>query len=209
MNKVMVNKLEKRILDISYKKGLTHIGSCLTSVRLLDAIYQSKEKDDIVILSSGHAGLALYVILEKYLGKNAEELVDKHGTHPNRDIEDGIVCSTGSLGQGLPIAVGMAIANPKRNVYVLTSDGEMAEGSMWEALRIAAERRLENLRITVNANGYGAYGKIDEDWLDLRMQYFYPSLVQKTNLYRFPGCLQGLDGHYHALSKEDYEAYMG
>src|SRR5512137_2607124 len=132
------NALEQRILDISKKKGLTHISSCLITVNYLDYIYATKLPQDKVVLSNGHAGLALYVILEKYEKKDAEKLYDKHGTHPNRDVKDGIWVSTGSLGQGLPIALGMALGDPKHDVYCVTSDGEWAEGSMWEALTIAA-----------------------------------------------------------------------
>lgn len=204
---IMLNKLERRIIDISYKLGLSHIGSCLSAVRLIDQIYLVKKPSDIFVLSSGHAALALYVVLEKFEGKNAEELYAKHGTHPNRDLDDKIWVSTGSLGQGLPIAVGMALADKTRDVYVMTTDGEMAEGSCWEALRIASEQRIENLKITVNANGYGAYGKVDADLLDIRMQYFYPSLVIQTNTYSYPDYLQGVDAHYHKLTKEQYEAF--
>lgn len=200
-----MNELEKRILEISYKYKLSHIGSCLTAVNLIDSIYSVKKPSEPFVLSQGHAGLALYVVLEKREGKDAERLWKKHGTHPNRDLKDGIWCSTGSLGQGLPIAVGMAMADRKRNVYVLSSDGEMAEGSCWEALKIAADQRLENLRITVNANGYTALGKCDPALLDLRLQYFYPSLVIKTNLFAFPGWLQGLEGHYKVMNKGEYE----
>ena len=200
-----MNDLEKRIIEISYRHKLGHIGSCLASVNIIDGIYQVKKPDEPFILSNGHAGLALYIVLEKYEGKDAEKLWKKHGTHPNRDLKDGIWCSTGSLGQGLPIAVGMALANRKRNVYVLTSDGEMNEGSCWEALRIASEQRLENLRISVVGNGYSALGKTDVDLLDLRMQYFYPSLMVKTDLFDFPEWLQGLEGHYRVMTKEEYE----
>ena len=202
--KTIMNKLERRIVDISYKKGLSHIGSCLTAVKLIDSIYLSKTKDDIFILSSGHAALALYVVLEKMEKADAEALFDKHGVHPNRDLGDGIYCSSGSLGHGIGIAVGMAIANKKRDVYVLLSDGECAEGSVWEALRIAAELKLENLKVMVNANGFGANGRVDTEWLDLRLQYFYPSLVQTTNLYAFPEYLQGLQAHYHVLNDQQY-----
>ena len=76
---------------------------------------------------------------------------------------------------------------------------------MWEALRIAADQRLENLRITVNANGTSAYGKVDQDLLDLRLQYFYPSLAIKTNLFEYPEWLQGFDGHYVVLDKEKHD----
>lgn len=203
--KFILNKLERRVIDISYKHGLTHLSSCLTAVRLIDQIFLVKKDNEPFILDNGHAGLALYVVLEKFKGKDAEALYIKHGVHPNRDIEDGIYCSTGSLGQGLSIAVGAAIADRTRNVFVLTSDGAMAEGSNWEALRIAGEMRLENLRIMVNANGNSALGKTDVEVLDTRMQYFYPSLVARTNMYSFPPTLQGVEGHYHKLTEEEYK----
>lgn len=203
--KYAINKLERRIIDISYQKKLSHIGSCLTAVRQIDAIYQIKKNNDIFVLSNGHAGLALYVVLEKYKFGNAEELFDMHGVHPNRDVVHDIHASSGSLGHGLGIAVGLALSYPDRNIYVMVSDGEMAEGSCWESLRIAGELKLENLKVAVNANGYGAYGKVDGDLLDMRMQYFYPSLVNKTATYDFPDFLQGLQAHYHTLTKEEYE----
>jgi transketolase len=200
-----LSKLERRIVDISYKKNLAHLSSCLTAVRLIDQIYQVKKDDESFVLDNGHAGLALYVILEKFWFSDAEKLFDKHGVHPNRDKEDRIDVSTGSLGQGLPIAVGMAIADRKKNVYVLTSDGAMSEGSNWEALRIAGELQLENLRVFVNANGYSAYKKVDADLLEARIRYFYPSIVMQTNLFDFPEWLQGIDGHYVTLDEKKYK----
>lgn len=203
-----LNKLEQRILEISFKKGLSHISSCLTAVRLIDNIYKVKKESEPFILDNGHAGLALYVVLEKVYFKDAEALFDKHGVHPNYDRDAGIYASTGSLGQGLPIAVGMALANRKRLVYVLTSDGAMAEGSNWEALRIAGEQRLENLRVTVNANGTTAFGKIDPELLDLRMQYFFPSLVLQPNVFDLPDFLQGVQGHYHVMNEAEYKEVL-
>ena len=87
-----MNALEKRILEISYKHKLSHLGSCLTAVNIIDEIYKVKKPDEPFILSQGHAGVALYTILEKFEGKDAEELWKKHGTHPNRDLDDGIYC---------------------------------------------------------------------------------------------------------------------
>src|SRR4030042_2625302 len=200
-----ISKLEQRVLEISYKHGLSHISSCLTSLNLIDSIYLSKKEDEPFILANGHAGIALYVILEKNYKIDAEKLFLKHGVHPNRDKKDKIDCSTGSLGQGLSIAVGMALADRKTNVWALTSDGDMNEGSNWEALRVAGEQRIENLRVMCNANGTTAYGKSDIEMLDTRMQMFYPSLVVKTNLFEWPSYLQGVDGHYHILTKEEYE----
>lgn len=200
-----MTELQKKVIDLSYKHGLTHIGSCLNVVDYIDHVYSIKKSEDIFILSNGHAGLALYIVLEKYGLANAEELIKKYGTHPNRDIENGLFCSTGSLGSGLPIAVGMAIADRSRDVYVTISDGECAEGSIWESLKIAVDLRLENLRIACIANGYSAYGKVDTDVLKMRLQTFYPVWTIETNLFEFPDWAQGLQAHYHKLTKEEYE----
>lgn len=200
-----MSPLERKVIDLSYKHKLSHIGSNLTAVNIIDKIYSVKKEDEPFVLSVGHAGLALYVVLEAWLFKSAEDLLLKHGIHPNRSPEEGIYCSAGSLGNGICIAVGLAIAKPDRNVYVLMSDGEMAEGSVWEALRIASDLKLENLRITVNCNGYGAYGKVDTEVLDTRMQMFYPSLCVQSNIFNYPDYLQGLSGHYHVISDEEYK----
>jgi len=200
-----LSKLERRIIDIAYKHKLSHLSSCLTAVNMIDNIYKVKKLEEPFILSNGHAGLALYCILEKLYLKDAEALLEKHGIHPHYDEEAGIWASTGSLGQGVPIAVGMAIADRKSNVWLLTSDGEMAEGSCWEALRVAGEQRLDNLRVMVNANGTGAYGKIEQELLDTRLQMFFPTLVVRSNMYAFPDYLQGIDGHYHTLTEDEYK----
>src|SRR5438477_597536 len=90
--------------------------------------------------------------------KDAAENIDIYGIHCER--AGGCDCSTGSLGQGLPIACGMAIADRAKNVYCLISDGECSEGSIAEALRIADENQLENLKVHLNYNGWGAYKEI-------------------------------------------------
>lgn len=203
-----MNSLEKRCVDITYSLHLTHLGGVLTSVNIIDQIYSIKPKEYPFILDNGHCALALYVVLEKYGFGDAEELFKKHGTHPGHDEEHGIFCSTGSLGQGMTVAIGMALANRKRDVYVLTSDGAMAEGCNWEALRIASEQRLENLKITVNANGHAGYSKIDPEWLDIRMQSFYPCLVLRPNLFKYPEWLQDINSHYVGLNEERYKELL-
>lgn len=200
----MVSELQRRCIDITYKHHLTHLNGVLGAVDIIDHIYSVKKEEEPFILSNGHVGLALYVVLEKYYGFDAETLTIKHGTHPNRDEKDKIWCSTGSLGMGLTVAVGMAMADRKRDVYVMTSDGEMAEGSCWEALRIASDYRLENLRITCLANGSSGYQKVDSEILDIRMQYFYPSLVQRVHLYELPDWIQSFPGHYVKLDDKKY-----
>lgn len=199
--------LKRRILEISFNKKLSHIGSCLTAVDIIDDIYAEKKPEEKFILSSGHAGLALYVVLEKYLNLNAESIFDHHGVHPDRCNNCRLDCSSGSLGQGLPIAVGMALADKSKNVYCLVSDGELAEGSIWEALRIAKLQRLDNLKIHININGYSAYDKVNTNELLDRLYGWAPNenvQLHFTNTDDFP-ILKGLDAHYHVLTEEEYK----
>lgn len=204
----MLNKLEKRVIEVIYNNKLTHLGSCLGAVGIIDKVYLAKNHGDKFILSAGHSFIALAVVLEKNGLADADDLAKRHGTHPNRDVLCGIHVSTGSLGQGLPIAVGMAIANPSNDIYVLVSDGELAEGSCWEALRIAADLRLENLKVIVNANGYSALGMTDVQALKMRLDTFYPSLVVETDLFKYPEWMQGLTAHYLALNEDQYKELM-
>jgi len=200
--------LKKRILEIAYKHKLGHLGSYLSAAGIVDEIYENKDPDDIFILSSGHAALALYAALEKYEGKNAEELFLKHGGHPHRDEDNGIYCSTGSLGLGITVAVGRALANKNRKVHVLISDGESAEGSVWEALRFIKESNLSNIEIYVNVNGYAAYDKVDVKYLVDRLKIFLPTInIRYTSVNQYP-FLRGLNAHYHVMSEEDYKTTL-
>ena len=200
----MVN-LKKRILEIAYKHKLGHLGSYLSAADIVDEIYKNKNPEDIFILSSGHAALALYAALEKYEGKDAEELFLKHGGHPHRDEENGIYCSTGSLGLGITVAVGRALANKNRKVHVLISDGESAEGSIWESLRFIKENNLSNIEVYVNVNGYAAYDKVDVKYLVDRLKVFLPTInIRYTSVNQYP-FLRGLNAHYHVMSEEDYK----
>jgi transketolase len=200
------NDLKKRILELSYKYKLSHLGSCLTAVDIIDEIYSLKQPEDRFILSSGHAGLALYVVLEKYLDLNAETIWLHHGVHPDRCLECHIDCSSGSLGQGLPIAVGMALADKEHKVYCLISDGECAEGSIWEALRIKKDNGVKNLKIYVNYNGWSAYDYVDLCTLGDRLIAFGLERhnIKHTDVEQYP-FLKGNSAHYYTLTKEDYE----
>lgn len=206
-----------RILEISHKHKLSHLGSCITSVNpLIDIFTEMNIERDKFVLSAGHAGLAYYVMLEILGEGDAELMLETAGIHPDRSINarlafegkgkrDPIHCSTGSLGQGLPIALGMALAEPKTDIYCLISDGECAEGSIWEALRIKTELKLDNLKVSVNMNGYGAYSIIDTGLLDARLLLFDPKTkIYRTHVNGFP-FLEGLAGHYHVMSDGDYE----
>jgi transketolase len=200
--------LKKRIAEIAYKYKLGHLGSYFSSVDIIDKIYSKMDEDDIFILSSGHAALALYVCLEKYKGKDAEALFLKHGGHPHRDEENEIYCSTGSLGLGLCIALGRAVANPYRKVQVLISDGECAEGSIWEALKTINEEGIKNIEVHVNINGYAAYKEVDQLYLEKRLRAFLPKIkLHWTDVEQY-SFLKGLNAHYHIMNEENYNEVL-
>jgi len=222
----------RRILEISYRGGLSHLGSCLSVIDIIAAIYRVKRADDVFILSSGHAGVAWYAVLEKHGFLTTAE-IRKLSVHPDRDIRRGISLSTGSLGHGLPIALGMAIANKKKTIYCVISDGECAEGSIWEALRIGIEQKTHNLKIVINANGWGAYSAISLPFLFRRIKGFgyrvsvvnghdikalssalklrhsgQPAMIfARTRVEQYP-FLKGLDAHYHMMTAAEYGAAM-
>jgi len=200
-----MEKLKERILDICYKNKLSHLGSYFSSVEIIDKIYAEMKNDDIFILSSGHCAVALYAVIEKYKGVDANDLFLKHGGHPHRDEKNHLFCSTGSLGMGLLVAIGRAMADPGRDVYCLISDGECAEGSIWEGLKFIYENNLKNIKVYVNINGYAAYDTVDTDYLSKRLKTFLPEInlvYTSVNHFEF---LSGLNAHYHIMSEEDYQ----
>lgn len=202
-----INDLEFQILEISKKYNRSHLSSCLSAVGIIDEIYSEKKENEIFILSNGHAGLSLYCILNKYYGFDAEQLYLKHGTHPNRDINDKIFYSTGSLGCGLPAACGMALANKNQDVYCLISDAETFEGSIYESFNLIQKYKIDNLHIYVNINGFGAMGEIDILNLSYKLKVLCPNIKLRYTDYiynKFP-FLSGVEAHYHKLTEKDWE----
>ena len=199
--------LQKRLLKLLYEHNEEHVGSCFSCIDIIDNIFKTKAKDDIFILSNGHAAYALYSVIEKYHPHiDADELVKKHGGHPNHDEENHIHASTGSLGMGIMIAVGRALANPDRTVHVMISDGESTEGSVWEALRYIEEKKVDNIEVHVNANGYACYDEMDVDYLERRCRAFLPRIhFHRTEQQTFPfSFLWGLDAHYIKMNEDQY-----
>lgn len=168
--KKTTKNLRTNILTLSHKAKSSHVGGCLSIVEILTALFNHilktspKKKnffEDTFILSKGHACLALYCMLyEKKIlskktlfgyGKN-NNLLMSHASH----YVPGVKFSTGSLGHGLPVAVGLALAAKKekkrKNIYVLISDGELNEGTTWESLLFAAHHKLNNLCVIIDYN---------------------------------------------------------
>lgn len=195
---VNINLAKTRLLDISKRKKLSHLGSCISTLPILAYLYDNFS-DDIIILSNGHSGLIQYILLEQVFGFDAEELLEKHGIHPCYDPEHKIYCSTGSLGSGLPIAVGYAIAG--KNVHCVISDGECAEGSIWESLAFIYEHNIK-IDVHVNMNGFSAYKAINREYLIKRLKSFLPAInIWETSNHPFE---EGLSAHY-CLVEEKHE----
>lgn len=198
---IQINALEKRIVALSYHHRLTHVSSCLNCVNLIDWIYGHRHDHEPFIQANGHAALAHYVVLEKRGLCNAEEMIEKHGTHASRDMLNGIWVSNGSLGQAETVAVGMALSDKTRKVWLVTSDGSCMEGAAMEAFRIA-RKHCPNLNIYVVYNGLGAYGRIDQCDLPLEVDLHY------VDYRHYPVWLRGLEGHYLRLSEDQYHELM-
>lgn len=204
--KKIAKRVRLKILDMIHKRKTPHIGSSLSIVEILVALYfkcmkVSKEKmcnnnRDKFILSKGHGCPALYAVLaEKGFIKKSEleKFAINNGlweTHPTKNLEKGIEVSTGSLGHGLSIGVGMALAgkvdNKKYKVYVLMSDGELNEGSTWEAIMFAGHHKLSNLVALVDCNKIQALG-FTRDILDLE--------PLNTKWKNFGWYVQEINGH--------------
>lgn len=201
-----MNTLTRRLIDITYQERLSHLSSTLSALPIIEEIYSRRKDDEVFILSNGHAGLALYVVLEKYYGVDPVAMLHKHGIHPGRDLENHLYCSTGSLGSGLLIAVGHALARPDKNVYCMISDGEAAEGSIWEALRFINDNKIDNLHVYANLNGMGAYDMVDSITLSHRLVAFLPRInVRFSSPPNWPFAKELLT-HYYVLKQSDYEA---
>ena len=148
----------KEILNLSQNVQALHIGGSFSSVEIVDCIYNDcMSKKDKFILSKGHAGIIQYVLLY-YLNIITHGELYSYcqnngylGVHPDYG-KKGINASTGSLGHGLAMAAGMALANSKSNYFVLLSDGELQEGSVWEAALIIGALKLKNITVIVDNN---------------------------------------------------------
>lgn len=183
MNLEQISKeIRKSIVKMNAKSCASHSGSALSTVDILTILYfkimnidsknPSLKDRDKLILSKGHGSSALYATLadrgyfEKSLLNGFYMDGGKLPGHLDKDAVPGIEASSGSLGHGLSIGIGMAIANKFDNldnhVYVICGDGELNEGSMWEAIMFAPHKNLDNLTMIVDYNKLQGYGKTNE-----------------------------------------------
>ena len=194
-------------LNMVHKANASHIGSCLSIADILAVLYgqilnidpdnPKLPERDRLILSKGHSAAILYATLAE-CGFFPKEWLDTYcqdGSpltgHVSHHVP-GIEVSTGSLGHGLPIGCGMALAGKRDNqpyrVFVIVSDGELDEGSNWEPILFAPQHQLDNLVVIVDYNKIQSFGTV-KAILDLE------PLADKWKAFRW--AVREIDGHDH------------
>ncbi len=189
MNQDFLHSLEQKAtlcrLNVSRMmraSGHGHIGGAFSSMDIVTALYFYKMKvwpedpdradRDRFLLSAGHKSMVQYAVLAE-MGFFPKELLDTYGSlhsrlpgHPNMHKLPGVEANTGALGHGLAIATGMAMGlrldGKPSQVYTILGDGELAEGSNWEAAAAAAHHKVDNLTAFVDFNGLQISGKVTE-----------------------------------------------
>jgi len=176
--KKISNDIRRDVLNMIYRAQSSHVGSNLSCIDILTVIYFGIMKPtDKFILSKGWAAASVYAILAKKKYFPEKKLLDYGKTDKNgksttpfmglisHEVK-GVSCSTGSMGHGLPIGLGMAIAQKinlkDERVFVLMSDGEMDCGTTWESALFAAHHKLDNLVVIIDYNKLQAFGKTNE-----------------------------------------------
>lgn len=208
------NRFRHRILEISQQVQALHIGSAYSCTEIVDCIYFELMRNvgggkspDTFLMSKGHGCMIQYVILEE-LGVLTRHDLDRYckadgrlGCHPDYG-NPGIVASTGSLGHGLSMSVGMAYAEKVRGgegtVYCVLSDGEVQEGSTWEATMMASSLRVSNLVAFIDNNDFQSLGRTS-----VTHPSFYP-VVEKYRAFGWHSV--EVNGHD---SQAIYDAVVG
>ena len=181
--KEISNKLRKRIIETGANSKIPHIGSCLSCIDLLVYIYWNEleidplEPNDVnrdrFLLSKGHGAPALFQVLAERGFFDKERLLEFgmpgsvfHEHPPKPGLIPGIEAATGSLGHGFSMALGMAVSSKitakNYRTYVILSDGECNEGSIWEGAMSASNFNLDNLTVVVDHNKFQQTGSNDE-----------------------------------------------
>ncbi len=191
----------RRVLEVSQRLEALHVAPAFSCLELVDAVLnycvdQPVGGADSFILSKGHGAMAQYVVLEGLgvLDPEAVNLISQSGSqiggHPDRGVP-GIIASTGSLGHGLPLALGIARGQREHavagKVFVVMSDGELMEGSVWEALLLGPSLGITNVTILIDHNGSISRGDI------ANVQPNLLPIVPKLEAFGWDTC--EVDGH--------------
>lgn len=192
-------QLRRDILNASFKAGACHLGGSFSCLEILmNIMYEIKPDYFLFGKASGEA--AYYSILcdQGYFKKNMLVYYLKNYPLSSKEVP-GVLHSCGSVGHGLPVAVGLAYANPKKTVYCLISDGDVMEGTTWESALFARQHKLTNLYVVVDNNKMVACGAT-EDILGLDTAFDF---LNKT----LPNCfiMDTVKGEGVSFMAGDYE----
>lgn len=211
--------IRKKVLRICHEKQTAHLGSALSVIDILSVIsklcipkkidYRSIDIHDDVILSKGHAALALYSTLQ-VLGFITESELNSYSDagsvfeeHPNQKIPT-VHFPTGSLGHGLPLGCGLALGarlkNLKKKTVVIMSDGECNEGTVWEATQFARSKELGGLFVFVDHNKFQATGSTTETLSTISISEAFAG---------FDWNVREIDGHDHQQIHDSLNAAPG
>lgn len=176
MELFLPGKVRKDILDAAYKSGKVgaHIAPSLSVVEICIAILTEYKENDIFVMSKAHGALGYYAVMHQigmisdFQFASFEQNGGDFPGQPCRTKDNKIDYSGGSLGMGLSYAAGRAWAMRKSRVFVVVGDGELDEGSNWEAASVIAKNRLGNVLVIVDCNGLQSDGKC-EDVLDRKL----------------------------------------
>jgi transketolase len=181
MNKFKSNHIRRVVLDMAFAGATVHIGCAFSIVELLAVLYRNHLRvdaanpdsptRDYMVLSKGHGVMAQYACLHE-LGWLTDDDIGRYFKDGTRlkGLADahvpGVDATTGSLGHGLSVAAGLALAaklsKTEQTCYALVGDGELNEGAIWEAALFAAHFKLDNLVVIVDKNGFQAMGTTDD-----------------------------------------------
>lgn len=212
-SKILAKEIRINALKMVHQGGSSHIGSALSCIDILAVLYsdimtfRNKEPDypkrDRFILSKGHAGVAVYATLAEvgFFEKEKLKLHYQNGSYFSGHVSHinipGVELSTGSLGHGLPVGVGMALAGKldktNHRIFILIGDGELMEGANWEAILFAAHHQLANLTLIIDRNKLQS---IDTTENTVALEPI------KDKFLSFNWCVKEVDGHcYNELNQ--------
>lgn len=205
----LMKQLIRRTVEIDFRYKHRHLPGTLSALPIIAMLYDQMRPADVFILSKGHSCAALYAVLEHRGFKP-----DVTKVHPERDPANGITITAGSLGHGLPIGVGIALARKRDSqpgiVHVLMGDGECLEGTTWEALHIAGRFQLrDRLHVHIDCNFFQGSDALLCD-APCIMPSIYPSVFRH---YHGPGhgvrMFENNPGEStHTVTDEEFAAIM-
>lgn len=167
--KTLANEARKRVLEMVHRGGTSHIASNFSVIDITSVLYENLEEGDEVVWSCAWKAATMYYFLAKQ-GKIPQEDLKKFPNPPYIGLAEpnvpGVWVAGGSMGQGLAVAVGMALgkklAGESGTIYCILSDGELQEGSTWEAILQAGHDKLDNLVSIIDYNKWCAMGRTNE-----------------------------------------------